>query len=367
MSEAVAMATGRELLAGERPVRPLRVLLHSSEDDMAELERRLAATLKHFGLTHADLGGRLFLSSGRDRKITLGRTGREGPALLPGIVDGLADLARGAKLDVITFDPAGPMLGVPENDNSAVNTILDGLRDLATRTGAAVIVLHHAGKAAAQDMDAAGVGAVRGASAFADGARDVRQLIRMTPKEADKYGIPAEHRHRYLRTTNGKANMGPMAGDRWYRLASVPLDNGASWWPEGDHVGVIESWTPPAPVLGSVSDLAAVQQALTAMLPARPRYHHTAREWVGFLVAETLGLDIGLPGTTAAQRTPAQDAAFTRVRAIVGDWLHNGGLVRVTERDSKEGRNAEFIAPGTAAICPDPSGESTDGEAVNEG
>lgn len=67
MVEAVAMASGLELLAGEKPVRPLRVWMHNAEDDKDEMQRRLSATLKNFHLTTSDLNGNLFMTSDRRR------------------------------------------------------------------------------------------------------------------------------------------------------------------------------------------------------------------------------------------------------------------------------------------------------------
>jgi RecA-family ATPase len=58
--------------------------------------------------------------------------------------------------------------------------LFGALGEIARRTGAAIILSHHAGKAAG----AAGAGAARGAPALADGARIVRQLIPMTDKKA---------------------------------------------------------------------------------------------------------------------------------------------------------------------------------------
>ena len=50
MVEAVAMASGMELLPGEKPVRAMRVWLHNAEDDLDEMHRRLAAVLKHYDM-----------------------------------------------------------------------------------------------------------------------------------------------------------------------------------------------------------------------------------------------------------------------------------------------------------------------------
>ena len=281
MVEAVAMASGLELLPGEKPVRALRVWLHNAEDDLDEMHRRLAAVLKHYGLRYADLNGNLILSSGRDLKLQLARTAKNGPEIVPGVVDGIVEKAMSLGVDVLVLDPSGALHTLPENSNEAANLILGALRDIAQRADIAVVILHHAGKQAATDMDGAGAGASRGASAFVDGARVVRQLVRMTDKEAAKFGIAETDRRNYLRVENGKANLAPAENARWLRMVDVPLGNGAGLWPHGDRVGVVERWTPPTAQPGTASDLALVQAAITSA-SVLPRFDQRSPDWVGW-------------------------------------------------------------------------------------
>ncbi len=350
MVRAVAMAAGRELLEGEKPVRPLRVWVHNAEDDLGEMQRRLAATLQHFGLTHADLNNNLFMTSGRDMKLQLARTGRDGPEIVPGVVDALGDRLVTAKLDVLILDPLGALHTLPENSNEAANLLSGALRDVAHRADAAVVVLHHAGKAAAMDMDAAGAGASRGASAFVDAARVVEQVVRMTVKEAERYGIADADRRDYLRVENGKANLARAEGGRWLRMVDVPLGNGAGLWPFGDRVGVVERWTPKAQS-GTAPDLACVQAAIGAAATP-PRFNPKARGWVGYLVAQALGLDVGPVGARREDRTAEEAAAHTRVRALLDGWFRDGGLIQIKVRDPKSRHELECVGIGKPAILP---------------
>lgn len=351
--EAVAMATGKELLLGEKPHRKLRVLYHNAEDDADELNRRFAAILQHHGLTDADLGGRLFMTSGRDVQITLARQGREGPELVPGAVEGLIDLIRDNKIDVLVLDPLGAMHTLPENDNAAMNVLLGGLREIAHKTGVAIMLLHHTSKAAAADMDAAGAGAVRGASALVDGARIVRQLVRMTPKEAERFGIPPKERWNHFRVENGKANLAPAADARWCHMANVPLNNCTPAYPLGDRVGVVERWTPPTAANGSAADLAAVQAALAGLGPDQRRASLASDGWVGYAIADALGMDIGQPKQKAETRTPEQAFDLALVKGLIRDWLAGGGLVRKDARDDRQGRPVKVIAVGKPAVVAD--------------
>lgn len=351
IADILAMCSGRNLI-GEAPVRPLVVLYHSAEDDRTEAGRRIAGAMKHHGLTPADLGGRLFLTSGRGnvaRRIRLARMGAKGSEEVPGAVDAVVDLATSGKVDVIAFDPLAAMHDLPENDNAAMNFLLDLLRQIADRTGAAIILTHHTSKAAAQDMDAAGAGAVRGASAVVDGSRVTRTLVRMTPKEAARFGVPDEQRRAFLRIEDAKVNLTPAGSARWVRIVGVPLGNGAGYWPKGDFAGVAEAWSPPTAQSGTGTDLARVQAALMAS-PRPLRADQRSPEWIGWLVARVMGLDTGGPSTAKEDRTPDQAAALARVRAIVAGWVQSGGLVERQELDADTRKKRGFIFAGQPAV-----------------
>ena len=75
--EAIAMATGRPLLGIQVP-EPLTVWIINLEDPLEELERRVLAVLLHFKIHPDELGGRLFLNSGRDTKVVIASTTKAG-------------------------------------------------------------------------------------------------------------------------------------------------------------------------------------------------------------------------------------------------------------------------------------------------
>lgn len=56
--DAVSMAIGRDLFTGEPMAAPLRVWLYSTEDPQEEIDRKVMAVCKRYGITAADLGGR---------------------------------------------------------------------------------------------------------------------------------------------------------------------------------------------------------------------------------------------------------------------------------------------------------------------
>lgn len=262
MTEAVAMATGKVLLPGDAPRRPLKVWLHNGEDGADELQRRLAATMMHHKISDADLGGRLYMTNGRDEKILLAQQGKDGPELTPGVAKGIIERIKSKGIDVLILDPLGAFHTLPENSNEAVNILMDGLRKIAHSTGVAIVLVHHVGKLAAKDMDGAGAGAARGASAFVDAARVVRQLSRMSDTEARKLGVPVAEAWQHICVANGKGNLAPLEDRTWFKLIGVQLGNKTPEYPDGDNVQTVERWTPPAPAKATQNDLAIAQHAI---------------------------------------------------------------------------------------------------------
>src|SRR5436190_7374605 len=66
--EAIEMVTARNVTTGKAlPHEPLRVVYLNAEEDQDELDRRVAAICKRYGVTEADLGARLVVKSVRDR------------------------------------------------------------------------------------------------------------------------------------------------------------------------------------------------------------------------------------------------------------------------------------------------------------
>ncbi|MGM9403640.1 AAA family ATPase [Aliiroseovarius sp. KMU-71] len=355
LTEAVAMAIGKTLFAGESPVGKLRVWVHGAEDPFDEHQRRLAALLKHHGLTRADLGDRLFITSGRDAPLCLARMGRDGPEIMQEAVDALVRVMNAAQVDVLVLDPLSAVHSLPENDNTAMNALVGALRYIADKTGAAIILVHHTSKAAGQDMAASGAGAARGASALVDGARIVRQVARMSEKEAAKWGIEADKAHQYVRVDNGKSNLAPAAKAKWRKLVSVPLDNGTAHYPAGDTVGVVEAWTPPEPAVATASELAQVQAVIDGA-SNKPRADKRSSHWIGHTVADALGFDIGPKDGSARSRSARQNQAYAHVCDLTNQWLQSGGLRTIKEHCPLVRREVDFVVVGEPAVLTETKG-----------
>jgi len=344
--DALAMATGKALL-GSKPPEPLRVWVWNGEDPREEIERRITAACVHYGITADDLGDRLLVDSGRDLPIILATTGNDGVRIARPVADQLKAAIRAAKIDVLIIDPFVTTHEVNENDNTAINAVAAEWRRIADETGCAIELVHHTSKAGAANGNNFGIYASRGGGALIDAVRAARYLVRMTQQEADRFGIEAtEARVTFRVCTDGKANLAPPERASWRKMISISLGNGSTHWPEGDHVGVCTTWTPPDAFEGvTARDLLAVQHAIAAQT-APPSKSEKARTWVGYIVADVLGLDLGAPTSKIADRTPSQNAARARVREMLEAWIKSRTLVIETIANTRAGRDVEVIVAG---------------------
>ncbi|PJI53753.1 hypothetical protein CTI14_24030 [Methylobacterium radiotolerans] len=121
--EALAMVTGKPLL-GVRVPEPLRVWVWNGEDPREEIERRLAAACIHYGITAEDIGGRLFIDSGRETPIVIAQKLGEGTTVHRPVVEAMTAEILANRIDVVVLDPFVSCHAVPENDNGAIDRIV---------------------------------------------------------------------------------------------------------------------------------------------------------------------------------------------------------------------------------------------------
>ncbi len=342
IAEALAMVTGRALF-GVTPRLPLKVWIWNGEDPLDELERRIAAACLHHHISADQIGDRLSVTSGRDLPITLVSMGKDGPVVNERVRQRLVAAIIDAGVDVLIVDPFVTTHQVPENDTTAMNAVVAAWRSIAAETGCAIELVHHVSKAGAMNGEAMGVYGSRGAGAVIDAVRSARYLVRMQPEEADKFGVL--ERERFFRIHNGKANLAPSDDATWREMVGVPLGNGTPAYPEGDIIGVCVLWAPPDAFDDvSVRDLQRVQQAIEAS-ESPPRENERAEDWVGYLIAETLGLDVGR-ARSKAERNQQQAASRAKVKQLLKTWLRNGALVATKRQSERHGREVGFVFVG---------------------
>jgi len=76
-------------------------------------------------------------------------------------------------------------------------------------------------------------------------------------------------------------------------------------------------------------------------------YNERATDWIGCVIADVLGLDIG--EGRKAERTPRQNIARAKVRQLLSGWLQSGALVTETVRNSRQSRDVKVVRVGEPA------------------
>lgn len=307
LTEAVAMATGKPLL--RHPVRePVRVWYWCGEDPREEIDRRLHAICKHYGVTIEDLGGRLFIDSGRDTEIKIAVATGQGCSIATPVIDDMIAEIRARQIDVVILDPMVSTHSVSENDNMAIDAVAKAWGRVAGVTNCAIELAHHIRKTGGE----ASVDDARGASALKDAARSVRVLNKMTRDEAASGGVKIDSRFFFRIDYGDKANMRPPCeSSEWHQMVSVKLGNHTERL-SGDNVGVPTVWNWPGLFDGLTSDDS--RRALEALRDGGYRTSMQSPDWAGHRVGEVLGIDV------------SNRAGKKRLEAMLKEWVKNGQL-----------------------------------------
>ena len=333
----VSMVVGRDLLTdAPLPNGPLRVWLYNTEDPREEVERRLAAICKHYGITAADIGDRLHLDTAREHKLVIAKTIDGRAVSVPRVVDELVDAIKARGIDVFGVDPLIHAHAVPENDNTGMGVVMEAWREVAERGDCCAELLHHIRKNGGAETSADDM---RGAGAILGSVRSLRLVTTMSRDEAASLGVSEDKRGFYKwANPHGKASLVPPASRRdWYFMRSVDLLNATGTHPS-DSVGVATRWTAP----GAFDDvtLEQVREVWTAIGAADPlsdaRVSVQSDGWIGKLIARTLGLDL--------------DEAQGQIKQMIQQWRVDRAL-RVVDLRDKDGkaRPVYVLGKGTAS------------------
>jgi hypothetical protein len=298
-----------------------RVLIISLEDDDRELRRRTLAAMLHHGIQREELKGWLFLSAPGGGAGKLMTADRNGQIKRGKLADNIEAAIIRRKPDIVMLDPFVKSHAVGENENMAIDGVIQILTDLAAKYDIAVDAPHHVSKGPA---DAGNADKGRGASSMVDAGRIVKTLTPMGSDEAKAYGIKEEDRKQYIRLDNGKVNIVRGGGNPdWFRLVGVPIGNGTELYPHGDEVQTVEPWTPPE--LWANMSVPLLNQILTKIndgLPDGDRY-----------------TDASAATDRAAWRVVTELApakAEGPARNIIKEWVKNGVLERYTYHSESE-------------------------------
>jgi DNA polymerase len=328
LTQAVELATGRELL-GHRIYQRCRVLVLCLEDDQNELWRRLLAVCLHHDVDPAELRGWLFCTNYTGAKIAEEINGRR---VLGKLEPMLRKAIERRQPDAVILDPFVKLHALDENDNPDMEFVVSQLVKLAQEYNIAIDSPAHTRKGAltAGDSDNR-----RGASAQRDAARLDYTLTAMSEAEAKQFGIDADERKSYVRLDRAKANIVRAIKASWYQLVSVSLGNVTDLYPEGDAVQAIETWVPPDP-LGDLDSgcINRILDKIDAGMPDGNRYSGAAsatkRAAWPIIIAE-------MPEMVEAQ-----------AREVIKDWLGRGVLISREYKKPGDGRKIE-------GLCVDPA------------
>ncbi|OSQ43875.1 recombinase RecA [Marivita geojedonensis] len=319
--QALELASGRALLGHFIP-RPVKVWLFNLEDERSELDRRIAAAMSHYGILPEDIADRLFVDTGREQELILAAQERDSVSLNKAALCSLKEQIRLRQIDVLIVDPFVSSHRVNEMDNGKIDLVAKEWVRIAEECNCVIELVHHTRKLNGVEATS---DASRGASSLTAAARSSRVLQRLSMEELEKSGVRQDD-STYFSVKRDKSNLAS-AGDReTYRTVSIDLG-------QGDQVGVVERWKKPDLFQGvGLDDLQRVQEAVGGL---DRRYSCQASDWVGFLVAEVLGLD--LPQNKK------------RIKSMIEQWLSSGALVKADKR-FPNGRTSPVIEVGEWAI-----------------
>ena len=331
IAEALALTSGKPIL-GVTVSQQLRVVLINLEDDRNTMNKRIAAAMKHHGLTKEDIGDRLFVIARGEIKMKIAKQLRSGDVERNEmVIKALTNLMIECRADILSIDSFIRTHKVHENDNSAIEEVVECFEDIAAAANCAVHLWHHTRK---ENGQGASVDSARGAKAFIDACRSVRIFETMMKDAARTLRI--EHHGLYFRSFSGKRNFAPPLDEsNWFKFASVELNNDPLF---GDNVGVVERWQYPDAQHSHLSShaISGIMEKVGSEL--RWRDYPTSEMWVGKAVAEVLGLDpeddiVAIKGAIkklknihALKETIGWDASSRRDKTfvVVGSWTASG-------------------------------------------
>ncbi len=317
LAMCMAIATGRPLL-GLKVHQQCNAALLNLEDPQDEIDRRVTALAMHYGLCNADIVGRLFASPA-ERTVTIAGIADDGFSVIHPDEKAIIERVRGENIGVLGVDPFAESHTLEENSNPAMISAAAAWRRVARAGNCSVVLAHHVRKGLVDSIEAA-----RGAKALTDSARIGLLLSTMTEDDASDLGITSHDRLQYVRLDDAKANMAARAPKAfWFRLTNITLDNADAIYPNGDQVGVIETWQ-PTPVWENVTSEIANQilDRIDAGLPNGSRYTQSRRgdteRWAGHLIVQVCSV------------------SESQAAGILKTWVSNGLLFTQSYQDPEQ-------------------------------
>jgi hypothetical protein len=325
--EGLAIATGKALL-GEVVKEQANVWIVNLEDPLEEMQLRLAAAMQHYGITHAQIAGKLFMDAEDTMQMVLAAEGRDGLIQNDALLDYMAKRINALGIGVLIIDPFVSTHLVNENSNASIQAVVAMFRKLARLTGAAIHIIHHVRKGNGED---ATIDSVRGAGSLIGAARAARVINKVSEDDAIKLGVDEKEARGIMRVDDGKANLAPPAEKAAYRrMIGVQLAN-------DEWVGVATEFKLPDLFEGITAKMTRAVQDIVAGAEEKEtplRENMQAKQWVGHAVGHVLGLD----STDSGQKK--------KLASIIKTWIKTDVLRVEQMPDKRNGREAPCVIVG---------------------
>ncbi len=335
--EALSICTGRPLL-GEEVHQPCNVWIINLEDPMDEMQRRILAAMRHYGVTPAEVRGKLFVDAGRDFSMTFATQTREGVMPNAALCDHLVKRIPERNIGCVFIDPFVAAHQVNENDNMATNYVAAQIRQIADNTNCAFGLVHHIRKGNGDD---ATIDSVRGAGSLIGAVRAARVINRVTEEAAIQLGIEPLNASGIFRVDDGKANMAPPARVAVYRqMKGVQIAN-------GEWIGVAAPFELPDEWKGMTPD---VVNEMLRMIDLGPADADGAQEYYSLRPQDTERW-VGNVITTFAFDAVADQKNDAEAKRIIAQWLKTGLIEEFSYRSEKQRKDRKGVrSKGRAGV-----------------
>ncbi len=350
LRDALVVATGREdILRGRNtagaPIGQERlhstgaVIVYNAEDRLSEMERRLAAAQRHYGVAAAEMKHPIILWSGVDQatlKVVHRADNRSPLKRAPG-ADMLMAAIRHYRAALVVLDPQISLaVGSVENSNDDQDVLLQELARMASDLRCAITVIHHTSK---QNRQAAGdMGAGRGGFAAVGKVRAAYTLVNVTGDAEDEkaWGVSREDgliRLDYSKISHDRKPHIPQV----FRRTSAPVGNGAGVGDDGPAILFDED---PRAALRQQGDHAPVLELVDLRQLADREKSKQVDRGEAFFIAQSVD-------TIMADQS---QVSLRDVSGAIGEKLRSEGLSRASSRQEIDGKIILALSGGGVSV-----------------
>ena len=217
----VAVAMGIEFAWWPAPERQRKVLVLSGEDDVNEIERRVAAACQAMKIDRSALGDNFFVWKHRNIHLAE-RDMKTGAISRTRLWSAVRWAVQHLDVGLVIIDPLiKASMGFEESKNEDMEALFTVIRSLTEGNECAVLIDDHFAKGGIGGDQAA----IRGASSKVDAARVAITLTQMTEKEWKRFS-PPKPAEAYVRFYDPKQNYAKKQGGQWMQLVEYPVGNG---------------------------------------------------------------------------------------------------------------------------------------------